>query len=133
MLTGTGAKVYERIINNMESNYNSRTSFSYIVNKVHQSDEEGKVSVGNYMGYDALVITEEIDNVNFCTYLYYCDGYLKELFIRQSLEIDPQYGTDIIELDSFDVEKVSDSLYRFEFAAKGNETSHLFVHVRSDE
>lgn len=132
MLTGTGARVYERIVNNMEINHNERTTFSYLVNKIRQSDEEGKISVGKFAGIDSLIITEEIDNVNFCTYLYYYDGNLKELFIRQAQDMDPKYGTDILALDSFYVEQKSDSLYELFFKAKGNDTEKLFVHVRSD-
>lgn len=132
MLTGTGARVYERIVNNMEINHNERTTFSYLVNKIRQSDEEGKISVGKFAGIDSLIITEEIDNVNFCTYLYYYDGNLKELFIRQAQDMDPKYGTDILALDSFYVEQKSDSLYELFFNAKGNDTEKLFVHVRSD-
>jgi len=131
MLTGTGAKVYERIVNNMELNYNQRTSFSYLVNKIHQSDEEGKITVGTYSGCDAIIISEEIDNVIYCTYLYYYDGYLKELFIRESQSIKPEYGTNILELDSFSISKLSDTLYSFKFASKGNAEDNLLVHVRA--
>ena len=131
MLTGTGARVYERIVNNMELNYNQRTSFSYLVNKIHQSDSEGRVDIGSFSGKDAIVITEEIDNVNYCTYLYYYDGSLKELFIRESQEMNPEYGTNIMELEDFKLTKYSNSLYQCTFSSKGNNEDTLFVHIRT--
>lgn len=130
-LTGTGAGVYQNVVDKMSSNYNSRTSFSYIYNKVHQSDMDGLVDVGQYMGNDALIISEEIDNITYCTYLYEYDGNIKELFTRAGQEFDPSYGTDILEVEGFSISKVTDSLYRFDIKPVKNADETLFVHVRS--
>ena len=130
-LTGTGAGVYQNVVDKMSSNYNSRTSFSYIYNKVHQSDSDGLVSVGEYMGNDALIISEEIDNITYCTYLYEYDGNIKELFTRAGQEFDPSYGTDILEVEGFSIVKVTDSLYRFDIKPVKSADETLFVHVRS--
>jgi len=131
VLTGVGARVYQNIVNKMEDNYNSRTSFSYVINKVHQSDADGLVTVGKYSGCDALIISEEIDNIVYNTYLYYYDGSLKELFTRQGQEFDPSFGTDILKLDGFSVKEVTDSLYEFDITPAGEEKETLFVHLRS--
>ena len=130
-LTGTGVSVYQNVVNKMSSNYNSRTSFSYIYNKVHQSDEDGLVTVGEYMGNDALIISEEIDNITYCTYLYEYEGNIKELFTRSDQEFDPSFGTDILEVEGFSISKVTDSLYRFDIKPVKSADETLFVHVRS--
>ena len=130
-LTGTGASVYLNVVNKMSSNYNSRTSFSYIYNKVHQSDVDGLVSVGTYAGSDALIISEEIDNITYCTYLYEYEGTIKELFTRAGQELDPSFGTDILEVDAFSIDQVTDSLYRFDITPEKSSPETLFVHVRS--
>ena len=130
-LTGTGASVYQNVVNNMSSNYNSRTSFSNIYNKVHQSDEDGLVTVGKYKGNDALIISEEIDNITYCTYLYEYEGSIKELFTRADQEFDPSFGTDILEVEGFSISKVTDSLYRFDIKPVKSADETLFVHVRS--
>ena len=130
-LTGTGASVYQSVVNKMSSNYSSRTSFSYIYNKVHQSDVDGLVSVGTYAGGDALVISEEIDNITYCTYLYEYDGKVKELFTRYGQDLDPEFGTDILDVKSFKITKVTDSLYRFDITPDKSADETLFVHVRS--
>ncbi|MBO4678513.1 MAG: DUF4860 domain-containing protein [Lachnospiraceae bacterium] len=130
-LTGTGASVYQHVVNEMSSNYNSRTSFSYIYNKVHQSDVDGLVSIGKYMGNDALIISEEIDNITYCTYLYEYEGTIKELFTRSGQEFDPSLGTDILEVEGFSISHVTDSLYRFDIKPVKSADETLFVHVRS--
>jgi len=130
-LTGTGASVYQSVVNKMSGNYSSRTSFSYIYNKVHQSDVDGLVSVGTYAGGDALVISEEIDNITYCTYLYEYEGKVKELFTRYGQDLDPEFGTDILDVKSFKITKVTDSLYRFDITPDKSADETLFVHVRS--
>ena len=133
MLTGTGAGVYERVVKDMDENYSSRTSFSYIYNKVHASDELGNVSVGTYQGADALIISEEIDNITYCTYLYEYEGKLKELFTRYGQEFDLKYGTDILDIDSLKLCMITDSLLKFEITPKDSDTETLFIHLRSVE
>ena len=130
-LTGTGASVYQSVVNKMSGNYSARTSFSYIYNKVHQSDVDGLVSVGSYAGGDALVISEEIDNITYCTYLYEYEGKVKELFTRYGQDLDPEFGTDILDVKSFKITKVTDSLYRFDITPDKSADETLFVHVRS--
>ncbi|SCX14143.1 protein of unknown function [Lachnospiraceae bacterium YSD2013] len=130
-LTGTGASVYQSVVNKMSGNYSARTSFSYIYNKVHQSDVDGLVSVGTYAGGDALVISEEIDNITYCTYLYEYEGKVKELFTRYGQDLDPEFGTDILDVKSFKITKVTDSLYRFDITPDKSADETLFVHVRS--
>lgn len=131
MATSLGANVYKNIVDDMEGNYNTRTSYTYIINKVHQSDREGLVSVGSYEGVDALIISEEIDNIIYNTYLYYYDGHLRELFTRSDQTFDPAFGTELFKLESFKVENVTDSLIRFSFTPYDSEENVLFVHIRS--
>lgn len=132
-LTGVGARVYDSIVEKMSDNYESRTAFSYVVNKVHQNDADGAITIGTYGGCKALILTEEIDNVSYSTYLYYYDGAIKELYTRAGQEFDPTYGTDIMDVDGFEVSKVTDSLLKFEITPSGGETEVLFCHLRSED
>jgi hypothetical protein len=133
VLTGIGASVYEKIQDSMSENYDSRTAFSYISNKIHQNDTNGNISLGTYGGTDAVIISEEIDNVTYCTYLYCCDGYLKELFTRAGQEFDLEYGTNILELDSFSASYETDTLIRFELKPKDADKETVFVHISSQD
>ncbi|MCR4933430.1 MAG: DUF4860 domain-containing protein [Lachnospiraceae bacterium] len=132
-LTGIGAGIYSSIVEKMTLNYGSRTTFSYVVNKIHQSDESGRISMGSYDGFDALIISEDINNITYCTYLYEYEGELKELFTRQGQVFDPKYATTLIKLDSFDMTKVTDTLYKFEYKPVGLDKEVLFVHIKSGD
>lgn len=131
-LTGTGARVYQNVVDNMSLNHSLRTSSSYVVNKIRQADADGSVTVGTYSGCDAVIISEEIDNISYCTYLYYYNGRLKEFFTRKGQEFDPIYGTDIVEVESFKLEKITDSLFKFDFEITPDEKQTLFVHLHSN-
>ncbi len=132
MLTGTGARVYRNIVNSMTENYNSRTSFTYVINKIHQNDTEKAVALGEYDGLDAVLISEEVNNVNYCTYLYFYDGYMREIFTRYGSEFDPGLGTPLFALKDFDAVSVTDSLYRFDLTVPNGAKESLFVHLNSN-
>lgn len=131
MLTGTGANVYRNIVNSMSENYDSRTSFTYVINKIHTSDTDGAVTLGTYDGLDAVLISEEVSNVNYCTYLYYYDGYMREVFTRYGSEYDPGLGTPLFELKSFKATPVTSTLYRFDIETPSGEQESLFVHLNT--
>lgn len=133
LLTGTGASVYRSIVDSMTENFNSRTSVTYVLNKIHQSDLEGRVSVETFEGTSCLALSEEIDNVAYCTYLYYDEGSIKELLTRVSSGFDPSYGTQILAVDSFDATEITKTLYRFDITPVGGKKEVLFVHVRSEQ
>lgn len=131
MLTGTGAKVYQRIVNDMSENHNSRTACSYVFNKIHQADKNGAVSLGDYAGMNSVLMLEEIDNINYCTYLYCYDGNLCEIFARYDYPIEPQYGTVIMPIKDLTAENVTGSLYKFTLTTQEGEVSTIYVHART--
>ena len=131
MLTGTGAGVYQNIVDDMDNNYDSRTAGTYLFNRIHRADENGNVTVGDFNGDNAILMLEEIDNITYCTYLYYHEGNLCELFTRYGQNIDPEYGNVIIALEDYSVTKVTDTLYKFEFTTTKGESSSLYVHTHS--
>lgn len=131
MATSFGANVYRNIVDDMEGNFNTRTSYTYIINKVHQSDIQGLISVGTYEGIDSLIISEEIDNIVYNTYLYYYDGALRELFTRSDQTFDPEYGTELFKLESFNITPVTDTLVKFDFVPYDSDENILYVHIRS--
>ena len=131
MLTGTGAGVYRNIVDDMENNYDSRTAGTYLFNRIHRADEHGNVTIGDFNGENAILMLEEIDNITYCTYLYYHEGNLCELFTRYGQDIDPSYGNAIIALEDYSVTQVTDTLYRFDFTTKNGESSSLYVHTHS--
>lgn len=130
-LTGTGATVYEHIVDRMDSNFVSRSSFSYVINKIRHNDRLGNVSIGKYGDADAIIISEEISNTEYCTYLYYHDGSLREIFSRKNQFFDPSLGNSIIELSDFSIEKISDSLCKVILVNTTSDVSTLYISLRS--
>ena len=132
-LTGVGANVYQNVVNDMSDSYSSRISFSYFINKVRQGDTDGNVSVSTYKGNDSIVINEEIDNIKYSTYLYAYEGSVMELFTRADNEFDPSFGTAILEVDAFSIDKISDSLFRINISPKGLDKESVLIHIRSSK
>ena len=54
------ARIYQSTTENSSLNYTSRTSLSYISEKIHQNDMDGKVTIGSFDGCDALIMEQNI-------------------------------------------------------------------------
>jgi hypothetical protein len=112
LLVILGADVYSKTIDDMDQNFTTRTSFSYITEKIRQADRTGAVEIGTFDGQDALILSQSLDDTVYCTYIYLYNGHLKELFIKKGQDIQPKAGQDIIALTSFHLEQMDDHLYR---------------------
>ena len=84
-------------------------------------------------GENALVLTKEIKGVTYNTYIYDYDGNLMELFARSDLgSFYPQSGQRILEVDSFDIEEVSDGLFRADVIMSDGLEDYLYITRRSN-
>ena len=84
VLVTLGANIYKNNLREMKTNYNSRSAYSYIAEKVRQNDISGNVTIEDFYGTDALVFTQNVNDEIYCTYLYYHNGILKELFMKKN-------------------------------------------------
>lgn len=132
MLVSVGATIYTNIASHMESNYESRTAFSYITEKIRQGDTNGKISVTQFDGLDTLAIEQEIEDTVYVTYLYYDDGFLKELFRKKDASLSRSAGQKILEVKDLQLEAVTPSLYAFYITNKEGESITLYVHTNSN-
>ena len=87
-----GANIYQNTVNSMEKNYNGRTVCSYISGKLRSNDNIGGVQIGYIDGRASLILTKEINEESYSTYIYEYDGYLRELFVSDSVTL----GADIL-------------------------------------
>ncbi|MCH4190832.1 MAG: DUF4860 domain-containing protein [Butyrivibrio sp.] len=132
MLIALGASVYRRNVDQMEANYETRTSFAYITEKIRQADSSGSLSTGSIENIPALLITQENDGISYTTYLYEYNGNLTELLARTDLQLSPQSGRKITPLKSFDILKVNDHLYRIIMEEPDKEKLSLYLSVREN-
>lgn len=109
-LISVGANVYGKTMTNMDANFTSRTAVAYITEKIHQADEDGAVDVGDFGGNNAICIKQNINDIDYITYIYELDGELCELTQRGDIELDPEAGQGIISVKDFSVSKPYDNL-----------------------
>ena len=67
---------------------NARLSLSYLSEKVKHHNRKGNISLETSQDHNILVITHPDETDTYYTYIYYEDGYLKELFVKEGVEYD---------------------------------------------
>ncbi|MBE5840466.1 MAG: DUF4860 domain-containing protein [Butyrivibrio sp.] len=128
-----GANIYKKNVSAMSDNYSHRIASAYVTEKVRQADNQGRVYVEDLFDQHALVLQDEIDGVLYNTYIYSYDGYLMELYARADLkDIYPQSGQKILEITSFNVDYVSDSLLSVNLILKDGDDESMFIARRSE-
>ena len=114
--------IYRKTTENSRLNFTSQTAIAYIEEKVHQSDnlatdeyggDVSCVSIGEFAGTDALMITQNVDGAVYTTCIYEYDGELREIFTRDLTAALPESGRSIIKTQDFTMEELSYGLYRF--------------------
>ena len=85
------ADIYQDTTTMADENYESRTVLSYLTEKIHQNDN-GTVTIGSVDGTDSLIIRQDYDGEEYCTYIFEEDGMLKELFVRSGTAVSTADG-----------------------------------------
>ena len=116
-------RIYKSTTENSSLNYTSRTSLSYISEKIHQHDS-GTISLGTFDGCDAIVLGQEIDGTVYYTYIYSYRNELKEI-------TDASAGQTILKVQNFSIEQAADGLFAFECTDEAGQKAKAFVGVRS--
>jgi len=135
MLVTIGANVYQNTVDDMDTNYNSRTAFSYVTEKIRQNDSAGSISIGSLEGHPAIILSQEIEDRLFETYLYEYEGYLTELFTSSDLNLGSDIlkaGHPLIALKDFSLSEVEPSLYCFILTTENNESITLYISTQSE-
>lgn len=104
----TGAKVYRTLAQRDASAYDSRTSSQYLASKLRQAPSPDAVSVSEFGGAEALVITQVIDGDAYTTRIYCYDGWLMELFSVADGEFSPGDGEKVLPASNLSVTQQQD-------------------------
>ena len=104
---------------------------SYISEKIHQNDRNGAVYLGNFDGYDALVMEQDLEDTVYYTYIYACDNELKELFTSGNSSIKASSGQTIMEIEDFSMEQISDDLLKFSCTDQNSQQASTMISIRS--
>lgn len=98
-----GARIYQKSVSETAENRRIRTSLSYITEKIRQCDHQNSISVTNLDERAVLVLYSEYNQTPYATYIYWDNGYLKELFARRGLPFQPEAGSIITAVRDFSV------------------------------
>ncbi len=130
-LISIGADIYGKTMNNMESNFDTRTALAYLTEKVRQSDLENQISIGELDGHQAVIITSGEGDTGYRTYLYEYEGYLKELMARQDVTLGPSAGQNILAISDFELTPVGNNLINCQITIADQQTYDLYIYVHS--
>ena len=131
MVVAVGAGAYRSITGTAKEDSALRTSLSYVSEKLRQADSEGALSIGTVRDSISLALKQEYRGESYTTYIYEFDGSLCELFIRSDASTEPEYGTRLLELSDFQVERLTDALYRVSIVTEDGKNASLFLHPHS--
>lgn len=96
-----GAGAYSALRAQSDVSDAKRMSIGYVAAKIRSSDSAGRITIERRNGIEALVLTEE--GYEDCeTLLYVYDGSLREIYQLIGSDIEPEYGTVLAEVNSFD-------------------------------
>lgn len=124
-------RVYQSTVDNSYLNYTARTSLSYISEKVHQNDVDGKVEVAEFDGCPTIRMTQMIGDKTFYTYIYADGKELKELFVRDGVAVDASSGQTILNIENFELEEISNGLLKVTCTDENNQTASMLIGRRS--
>lgn len=122
-----GARQYHSIADRMTENYETRTASSYLIEKFHQHDVYGSVSVTDLEGVPSVSLTQTVNGLQYTTYIYAYEGYLREITVSADAVITPEAGQKIIEMSALDIEACSNNLYCFTITDTYGNTSPVYV------
>ena len=134
MLTGMGSAIYRSGVAHLDENYTSRTAIAYLSEKVGQHDRAGEISHTEVEGIPAIRFHDTVEGGSFFTYVYFYDGALRELFIREDAEPLAASGSAIVSLAGFAFDTDTESpageplLSAMATSEEGNELSVL-IHL----
>ena len=111
MLIALGSSIYKRSVTTLTDNYDRRTAYAYITEKLRQYDAEGNINTDIFNKSGALRIDTTIGTVDYVTYLYQYEGSLMELFSRADVEnLLPESGQRIMDINDLVITPKGDGL-----------------------
>lgn len=127
-----GANIYKKTVQQMDSNYTSRTSIAYITEKIRQSDTSDSICITSQDNTQILMLTNTINGIPYATSLYEYDGYLYELFARTDIELPLDAGQAVMELHNLTFTKLTSNILEISFTNINEEDFSVYVSMHSN-
>lgn len=126
-----GTHIYKSTAKAMNDNYAVRTSYSYITEKIRQSDEYDSIRIKTEQDTDILMLQSEINGVTYATSLYEYNHHLYELFSRTDIELPLDAGQELIEISQLHFFLVTPKLLKITFYDTENIIHEVYVSLHS--
>lgn len=126
-----GLNVYKNIVLANDTNFELRTSLSYVATKIRQTDTNGRTYLDEKDGVPVLVLGEEIDGKIYETLIYHYNGYLCEFYREEDMEYELDYGLEIMEINEFSIEETEDGLLKMIAKNKAGDEDQLIISLRT--
>jgi len=123
MLNG---RIYKNMNDLSREGYGEQVCLSYVWSRVKNEDAAGELRIGDFNGNKALCFDEKYGGVSYSTFVYFYDGYIRELFCQSGLGLAPEDGEPVIEAKDFSVQQLENGL--IEVTAEGGS---LFIYPLS--
>lgn len=95
-----GAQVYGRTAEQMDQNYNTRTSLVYIGEKIRQTPGR-EIVIDDVEGSQALVLKQNMDGREYESWIFSAGGKLKEVMVPAGTDVKSEDGQGIMEISKF--------------------------------
>ena len=130
MVLLSGGHIYKRAVADISSQYEGRTSISYITTKLRHCDEKDSVRVGSFGDGSALFLSERGDGGEmYETIIYLFEGTVREQYVEKGNSFTPRSGMTILDAHSitFSAEPGDVILVEYETDSGSFKT---YVHLR---
>ena len=126
-------QIYRNIVERAEGRFDTETAAAYISEKVRNHDQNGSVSLSEFMGNKAVEIDETIKEVSYVTYIYVYDGYLRELFTEKEnlSKCTAADGNEILPMEAMNLAYMSERLLKLDFTDTAGKTEESFIAIKS--
>jgi hypothetical protein len=139
LLCVIGADIYRGAADTMQQGYNQRTSVLYVTEKIRKNDSEGATRIDSVNGTDALVLTEQLGDRNFETWLFVQDNTLYEGVFEQGVEPKVELCQPIMPMNSLTARmgggtqagETDGSLISLSFSMTDGKTADVSLWLRS--
>ncbi|MFG6327490.1 MAG: DUF4860 domain-containing protein [Lachnospiraceae bacterium] len=128
-----GSGVYSRITENKVINEQTRTTLSYIANKVRETDGIENIYLTEKEGSQVLVLKAEYEDYAADTWIYEYDSKLMEMTVDSGDEFELRFGDVLLDTDGvefyIDEEEKLLKVSIFDKNAKESKVSIYLEHI----
>ncbi len=133
-LIALGASVYKRGVSTMQKNYDDRTAYSYITEKLRQYDFHGSFDSAVFNKQGAISIKSVQNGVEYVTYIYEYDSKLMEITARADAgELLPESGQPIAPIKDLHIEAVKTGMLAITITLEDDQEITFVAARRSQE